>query len=174
MSSQAFTAETVAEHCERIFGRIHVERMADVPILNTALRVEAVGFRPWDGGFMGILITPWFMNVLYVPGSGKEHAQAGVKTDRHLPSGEYEFIGAFEEELGDYEMCSLFSPMAQFHDHAAARETARAAMHELFQPKVDAAQARTVDNLVSAPVSGRTVPLNRRDFLRGKFLHGGK
>ena len=146
--------------------------MAGVPILNTALMVEAIGFRQWDEGVMGILVTPWFMNLLYIPDAQKAQTETGKKTDRSLPSGEYEFIGAFEEELGGYELCSLFSPMAQFPDQEIARETARAAMEELFKPGEP--QHRETDRAVPGAVLETSAPLSRRNFLRGKFFNGHK
>ena len=36
-------------------------------MLNPALSVEAVGFRPWDEHWLGVLVTPWFMNLWLMP-----------------------------------------------------------------------------------------------------------
>ena len=43
--------------------------MADVPILNPVLSVEAVDFQHWKGHWLGVVITPWCMSMLLVPGS---------------------------------------------------------------------------------------------------------
>ncbi|EQD58614.1 hydrogenase expression/formation protein HupJ, partial [mine drainage metagenome] len=43
---------------EEIFNRIAQTRMIDLPILNSAMRVEAVGFRLWEGHWVGVLVTP--------------------------------------------------------------------------------------------------------------------
>ena len=57
----------IAAELEGAFARIHRERMADVPILNEALRVEAVGFVARGDEVLGVLVTPWFMNLMLVP-----------------------------------------------------------------------------------------------------------
>ena len=36
-------------------------RAAD--FVNPALAVEAVGFRPWEDHWLGVMVTPWFMNL---------------------------------------------------------------------------------------------------------------
>lgn len=41
---------------ESVFGKIQADRMNDVPILNRNLSVEAVGFFPWQGMPLGILM----------------------------------------------------------------------------------------------------------------------
>jgi hypothetical protein len=39
----------VVEKLEAVFNEIAETRMAGLPILNTALKVQAVGFREWEG-----------------------------------------------------------------------------------------------------------------------------
>ena len=50
----SLTPESLVE----IYQRIAEERMQDMPFLNTALQVEAVGFRAWEEHQVGVLITP--------------------------------------------------------------------------------------------------------------------
>ncbi len=38
-------------------------RMRGLPIVNPALAVEAVGFAPWEGHWLGVMVTPWFINL---------------------------------------------------------------------------------------------------------------
>ena len=61
-------ADLVGQRLESAFERVRRERMIDVPMLNPRLAVQAVGFRDWRGGWLGILITPWFMNLMLLPG----------------------------------------------------------------------------------------------------------
>jgi [NiFe] hydrogenase assembly HybE family chaperone len=49
------------------FERIHRERMAGLPILHPKLRVAAVGGRAWRGHWLGVLVTPWCMNLVLTP-----------------------------------------------------------------------------------------------------------
>lgn len=124
------TPESVASQLETTFEHIRSTRMADVPILNEVIGVEAVGFREIDDGLLGVLVTPWFMNLMLLPPEPSAWAgqRPGEKTIHALPAGSYEFIAGIEDGVGDYRMCSLFSPMFEFADHAAAVETAAAVM----------------------------------------------
>lgn len=125
------SADCVARLVAR-FQAIAATRMAGVPILHPGLHVEAVGFAPAsegdDAALVGVLITPWSMNLLRLPLGAGPVAPAGVARWRPLGDGAVEFIGAQDEVLGAYEQCSLFSPMGGFRDQAHARETAEAAL----------------------------------------------
>jgi [NiFe] hydrogenase assembly HybE family chaperone len=118
-----------------VFSLIEQQRMRDVPILNSALKVEAIDFVPWNGYCLGVLITPWFMNLVLL-GEGDaaalEAGRTGDKVSHSFPSGVYEFIQAEETGIGRYQACSLFSPMHAFHSHALAVETAQAVMQGLM------------------------------------------
>jgi len=108
------------------FERIYRERMSDVPIVNPVLGVEAIGFRLHQGHWLGILISPWFMNLVRVPGPEADWVSVRGE-NRHfhpLPLGTYAFLGSEEPEVGEFQTCSLISPMGQFTDMAAARATA--------------------------------------------------
>lgn len=119
---------------ESTFTAIQHQRMADIPILNPRLRVQAVGFKDWEGRCLGVLITPWFMNLMLLPQEGDEwhDLPSGTKVTHTFPSGRYEFIVGDEEGIGHYQMCSLFSPMFEFEDQAAAVATAEAVLDAIF------------------------------------------
>lgn len=121
---------------ERVFKKIYQERMADLPMVNKQLDVHAIGFQPWNGSYLGVLSTPWFMNLMLLPGEQQDWStlQELSKQSHILPSGRYQFIVGDEPEIGKYQMCSLFSPVFEFADDAAAMETARIIMHELMNP----------------------------------------
>ena len=142
------TPPQIAAELEAAFARIHRERMVDVPILNEALRVEAVGFVAWGDEALGVLVTPWFMNLMLVPAAGSEQRpgdktfvsvpaaggeqRLGDKTFVSFPGGDLEFIAAYEDGIGHYRMCSLFSPVFEFADHDTAVATAAAVMERLL------------------------------------------
>ena len=115
---------------ERIYRQIERERMTGLPLLNSALSVKAVGFRDWQGSVLGVLVTPWFMNLVMLPGEGDEWGdlRPGSKVLHAFPSGEYEFIVGEEEGVGIFQSCSLFSPMFEFGDQRSAEMTAEAVM----------------------------------------------
>ena len=132
----------IAADLEAAFARIHRERMADVPILNDALAVEAVGFVAFGEEVLGVLVTPWFMNLMLLPAdpaAGSEQ-RPGEKTVVSLPGGDFEFIAASEDGVGAYRMCSLFSPVFEFADHDTAVTTAAEVMERLLAKAEDADQ----------------------------------
>ena len=156
---------------ERAFEAVRRERMHGMPMLNRKLAVEAVGFRPWREHWLGIVITPWFMNVVLMPRVSAAWQAIGERESRHhvFPGGVFEFIGAREATLGDYQACSLFSPMFEFADQREARATALAALDALFDPASrEAAPVRAQAPGAAAPESVEAQPtLSKRDFLFG-------
>jgi [NiFe] hydrogenase assembly HybE family chaperone len=124
-------AETGA--LETAFRRIALTRMADVPLCNPALAVEAVGFRDWQAHRVGVLITPWSINLVALPRHADSRAlQPDERRSWVFPTGDYEFMGGEEPECGPFEFCSLYSPPDEFADQAQARATALAVMQQLF------------------------------------------
>ncbi len=129
---------------EARFAMIAATRMAGVPLLNERLAVAAVGFEPVEGdegGAVGVLLTPWFMNLLWLPGEEAQAAAPGASRRRAVGRENFEFIGALEECIGPYEACSLFSPMFEFEDQAAALATAREVLAQLRRPPEPPPQA---------------------------------
>lgn len=128
-----------------VFAAIADTRMRDLPICNRQLRVEAVGFqRTAAGHWAGAMVTPWAVNLLCLPGAAGWPALAAcAKHEWEFPSGCYEFTVADEASLGNYHLCSLFSPALEFDSHEAARLTALAAVRALFaEPLAEPAAPR--------------------------------
>ncbi len=129
------------------FDSIARTRMHDLPICNGQLQVEAVGFQRTPAGhWVGVVITPWAINLLCLPGQmeGWPVLAACSKHDWHFSSGDYEFTVAEEEHIGNYHLCSLFSPALEFENQEAARLTALAVAHALQgEPRAAPATART-------------------------------
>ncbi len=138
MAVEMRTGTHVAERIEAVFRSMQQTRMADVPILNPRLAVAAVATQAWAGKWLSILVTPWCMNILILPNAATGEAwvatRPGDTVKMLLPSGVYSFIAGMEPDLGSFLMCSLFSPMLEFVDQAAAIATAEAAMGELLTP----------------------------------------
>jgi [NiFe] hydrogenase assembly HybE family chaperone len=158
-----------APRLEAAFTRIWKTRMEGLAFLNAALRVEAVGFRPWQGEWLGALVTPWSVNLVLMPGEGHWPAlAAGGERIVALPAGRYRFIAGADAELGEYHACSLFSPALEFADHETARATAQAALAALFDP----AHAPGADSFQPSQPD-TPAPVSKRDFLRGRFSGAG-
>jgi [NiFe] hydrogenase assembly HybE family chaperone len=137
-ADEALRARLVSEPPKLVaeFREIWHAKMRDVPIVNRALHVEAVGFRGWQGRPVGVLVSPWFMNLILLPGPGEDWSGGvpGAKALIDFPSGTYEFIWNARGALGPYKACSLFSPMTEFASQLQATDCARAVMGALFDP----------------------------------------
>jgi [NiFe] hydrogenase assembly HybE family chaperone len=146
-----------ADLVEAAFFRIQQTQMADVPILNPALSVEAVDFQLWQGHWLGVVITPWCMNLLLLPGSSTEWVSIGNNKRRFagFPMGNFAFLGGDEPDLGEYQSCSLFSPMNKFSTQSDAVMTARASLLGLLTPPATP----------EAPLPVEKPALSRRGFL---------
>jgi [NiFe] hydrogenase assembly HybE family chaperone len=147
---------------EQLFGDIARNRMQGVPLLNPALQVQALGFEPDPleaGIWLGLLITPWFMNLVRIASQPRPGAAgylpAGEKATRQFGNTRFEFIGVFEPSMGAFETCSLFSPMFEFADHSAAVATATEVLSQLRQ-------------VAPATLPKAPAPPSRRGFLFGR------
>jgi [NiFe] hydrogenase assembly HybE family chaperone len=156
------------------------ERMEGLGFANPALEVEAVAFEPWQGHWLGVMVTPWFMNLVLLPRDRSQWQPLPLRGKRklHFAAGVYEFIGADDPAIGEHQTCSLFSPMHDFEDQAAARMVARLAREALFDPanaevpefpkadlSPDAQMHVRPDSAVPTPLA----PISKRNFLRGRL-----
>lgn len=108
--------------------------MQGLPFVNTALHVEAVGFCSFDEHQVGVLISPWFMNLVLLLGSDiGARLKQGSKSTLRFPSGPLEFTTAQDEVLGPYLTAVLFSSVAEFPDQYTAKVVALEVMRELFK-----------------------------------------
>ena len=171
MTDPSDSADSVspAQRLEVVFSQIAATRMAGVSLLNAALQVEAVGFRHWRDDSVGVLITPWFMNLICLPGpqSKRQAMSSGTRVDVALPAGDYEFLFAHEEALGHYLTSSLFSPMFEFSDMAQAREVAEAVLAEIFKPAEALPPPAPPPPAPVGLAAKLEQPLSRRGFLGG-------
>jgi [NiFe] hydrogenase assembly HybE family chaperone len=170
--------ENPAPTLERVFSDVYLHRMQDVPLCNHALGVEAVGFRRTDDGWLGVLVTPWFMNLMLLPARGEHwtHMLLGAKRWHRFASGDYELFGSEEEGMGEYHYFSLFSPMAGFSSQDEAVSVAEAALTLVIDSdtagKVEAhgkRDAREVEPVHAPKIDGAPIDVGKRNFLRGHF-----
>ena len=127
-------ALAVGDRLARIYGDIAERSMRDLPVFNPKLRVEAVDFHDDGTRVIGIVVTPWFMNVVITAsplGPAPVALPAGATATHDLPSGTYDFVVGDIPGFGRLDSLSLFSPMFEFDDPEVALATARAAMAEL-------------------------------------------
>jgi len=174
---------SVAARLEAAFEKVHRERMYDVPILNAALGIKAVGTRAVKAGWLSALVTPWFINMMLLPRTPEQTQdfctlQIGSTVVHSFPAGCFEFIVGEEGDLGRYQMCSLFSPVLEFESHGAAVITAESAIAVLFDAGLapDAPQATDAASVEVAAAAVRRPgseameagKLSRRGLLFGR------
>jgi [NiFe] hydrogenase assembly HybE family chaperone len=156
------------------YRHVAATRMLGLPFVNPALAVEAVGFAPWQGRWLGVLVTPWCINLVLAPlePTAWRSLRQGEKRRYRFPAGDYEFVGTVEPGVGEFQLCSLFSPVLEFEDQATARFVAEHARAALLDAAND--DAPVVDGPRPGPVAqvqqSLEVPMSRRDVLRGRFL----
>lgn len=121
---------------QRAFAHIAATRMAGLPLVHARLAVATVGFQPEDDAVaLGMLVTPWCMNLVRLPRhDGVAVLAVGETGARDVGARRFDFIGAHESGVGAFEAASLFSPMAEFADQAAALATAAEVLEALRGP----------------------------------------
>jgi [NiFe] hydrogenase assembly HybE family chaperone len=167
---------------ETAFVRVHAEKMRGLAFVNSAISVEAVGFAPWKRYWLGVMLTPWAMNLLLAPREAERWRSlpAGEKRRYVFPAGKFDFISARDDAIGEFLTCSLYSPVLQFADHATARETARLARDALFdathaeiEESPDTVRPGDPGPVTPGPLaqleSHLKAPLSRRDLMHGQF-----
>jgi [NiFe] hydrogenase assembly HybE family chaperone len=155
------------------------QRMDGLTFVNPAIEVEAVGFAPWESHWLGVMVTPWCINLMLLPrdASAWTSLPQGQKLSYRFPAGDYDFISSRDETVGEYQMCSLISPVLEIPDHATAREVAALARAALLDP-ANALEPAVTGQPEDAPAPGpiaqieqqARAPMSKRDFLRGRFL----
>jgi len=177
-----------AERVEGVF-RAAEARMRGLDVVNPRLAVAAVGFAPWDGLWLGVLLTPWCMNLMLLPRDPAlwQPLAIGAKRRHTFPAGEYEFVGAHDDALGPYAVCSLISPVLQFADQETAVQVATLARAALLDPAnaevpelppaaadatatpAAAAGAEAAPGPLAQIQRQLDAPMSKRDLLRGRF-----
>lgn len=126
-------ATSPAARLETAFRDIERSRMTGLPIMHPALTVEAIGFEALHGHWFGVLVTPWFMNAVIVPGAEADWVSVpeGEWVAWQLPVGTLRFYAVIEPGIGEFHAHSLYSPVTRFADQAQAHAEARRCLNLL-------------------------------------------
>lgn len=180
------TATQIKHHFDEV-----ALKMSGLPVFNAELSVACLGFEPSEekgveGYAVGVLVTPWCMNLMLVPSLLSKQTSVpqvekgpGEKQLITFPSGVYEFIHVEGGALGRYLSCSLFSPMFEFKKQADAVDTALAALDAIDcdqnEGLTDLQRARKeqVEDKSAAEKTAKQPPrqLSRRGFLTAGLSH---
>ena len=133
---------------EAHYRRVWETSMHDMPFVNPALAVAAIGFRQHAGDWVGAIVTPWFLNLFVLPGGGTlwTDLASGDRVRIAFPVGELEFIADYDpgSSLPAFQYCPLFAPVSQFATQETAVAAAESALTALFTAPVEAVEAEPV------------------------------
>jgi len=143
-------------------------RMTDMPFVNPALAVETVGFVRHEGDWLGVIVTPWFLNLFLLCGGGLlwQDLAAGQRRLVQLPCGALQFIADDDPDLGLYQYCPLIAAVGTLPDQACARQAAMDALQAVLTPAVVDSSAEESDGLPPPTTSQDAATASRRGFFR--------
>jgi len=154
------TPEQIANILEQTFSKIQHENMQDVPILNRKLKVQTLGFQEYQGRVIGIVITPWLMNVVMLPKEGDdwELLALGHKQFYEFPSKNYRFMVNDIDGIGFCQTHSLFSPMYDFSCQQQAVNAAQDFINKLLVESKSTAEDQVDEELLGKIMRGEETP----------------
>lgn len=119
---------------EAHYRQVWQTQMHDLPFVNPALAVEALGFLRHEGDWLGVVVTPWFLNLFLLSGGGQLWGDipAGQRRYLELPCGTLQFIADDDPAIGPYQYCPLIAPVTAIADMATARQAALDALRSVF------------------------------------------
>jgi [NiFe] hydrogenase assembly HybE family chaperone len=112
---------------EQAFLQVQQEQMQELPFLNDKLAVKAVGFNLFEGDWLGVLLTPWTLSLILLPGPDRQWQplKVGDKVGLKLPAGDYPFTYGWHAKLGNYLACSVQSPLQDMPSQEEALRVAQ-------------------------------------------------
>ena len=148
-----------------LLERCFAER--EQPAVNPSLTCRAVGFSRYQGDWLGVLITPWFMDLFLLPGGGELWGDipAGQRRYVALGQGTVSFMAEDDPLLGAYQHSPLVAPVSALPDMVAALKLAREVMREISG--ATSLPATVADNPdVPSGAAGNPETNSRRSFFR--------
>jgi [NiFe] hydrogenase assembly HybE family chaperone len=147
---------------ERFYAGRH-----DRPPVNACLSCLAVGFSRYRGDWLGVLITPWFVDLYLLPGGGEFWGDipSGQRRYVELPLGTVPFTAADDPGIGSYQYSPLISPVSALPDMAAAVKLANDVLSGIFGEAARLPMESTVPARSGEP-EGKPEVTSRRGFLR--------
>lgn len=147
-------------------------RMCGLPMYNSSLRVDTVGFKVHEGRACGVLVTPWCMNLIVLAGADDDWSglASGQSVRVSFPAGDYDFTLSAPDGINTHLSLPLFTTVQDIADQHMASAIATEVLRRLYQ-----ATGQQQDNLVQAELNSIDAQrlLSRRDLLRGRLGAAG-
>ena len=139
----------------------------DQPVTNPSLTCRAVAFSRYRGDWLGVVVTPLFMDLFLLPGGGDLWGDipAGQRRYVELPGGTVPFTAADDPMIGPYQHSPLVAPVSALPDMAAALKLAHEAMRGICG-EASSATTATADREAQPAVAADREINSRRGFLR--------
>lgn len=146
--------ETIATTLEQTYSKIQRENMQGIPVLNPQIRVQAVGFQEYQGRTLGVIITPWMMNFILLPGEQDDWSDLkfGHKALHTFPAQKLRFQVNEIEGIGICQTVSIRSPMNEFKTQEQAVKLASGFIAHLLGNSKPYTTAKPLDGSRSADV----------------------
>ncbi|AZR81069.1 [NiFe]-hydrogenase assembly chaperone HybE [Thiomicrospira sp. S5] len=178
--TESFDAQLWKERVEGHFEKVYQGAMKDLPIVNPRLSVGFASLKEiCTNIYLGTMVSPWFVNLIFkiVDEEGKDRhhqlydAGMGESVLVKFPSGDYDFIVNYEDELGYFYTCSLVSDTHVFENQEVAVSLADQCLKlvfdtaakepNLFKPQKEEKPVKQ-KNTVEKPEEKRDSVISRR------------
>jgi [NiFe] hydrogenase assembly HybE family chaperone len=149
---------------EQHYQHVWQTRMRGLPFVNSSLEVEVIEFVRHEGDWLGVIVTPWFLNLFLLSGGGSlwSDIAAGERCHVQLPCGRLQFIADDDPDIGPYQYCPLIAPVSELPDAGTAHQAALDALKAVLTAAPEIAPDVTPPEPVEA---------SRRGFLRRMAGH---
>jgi [NiFe] hydrogenase assembly HybE family chaperone len=117
---------------QRHYERVYHARMQGLPFVNPALAVATIGFRAHGDDQVGVLLTPWYMNLVVLPGDATGYATESACVEYALPGGVMEMTVHCADVPGRYLSALLYRDVTAIPDMTWARRLAEDILLQLF------------------------------------------
>lgn len=133
--------------------------MRGLPIVNPNLAVDATSPRILGEHLVCVLISPWFMNLVLLPGTREwDDDEQGTTVDIAFPHESLEFTICRDSAIGTYLSAVLFRTVIDFPGMETALHIADDIVERLFSEPSE---------LENKPATQRPSKLSRRALLTG-------
>ena len=138
-------------------------QMCGLPMYNANLQTEAIGFEWREGRLSGVLLTPWFMNLVLLPNESDEWLKLppGKTFEVDFPSGSQRCMLSAPEGIVPHLSLPLFTTVQDFTDQDGARRVAEEVLRQLYFDAVNT----DATEISQDPMRSRQT-MSRRDLLR--------
>ncbi len=157
--------QAVAAILEKTFNKIHLNEMQGIPILNPAIKVRTLGFQEHNDRVIGVLITPWMMNLVMLPHDGEDWGAMtlGQKISHQFPSRIYKFMVNEFDGIGRCQTHSLHSPMSRFRNDEQAVNAAQHVIENLLVEKEPTEEDLVDEELLGHVLRAEKIPIKNLD-----------